>query len=81
MQTRAHRIEIARTGIPAAEESFRLNWDRIENAQGLPIEVLQSIQSLALVRRKYLNVVTDYSIAQFQLWWATGWFADPPSGA
>jgi outer membrane protein TolC len=81
MQTRAHRIEIARTGIPAAEESFRLNWDRIENAQGLPIEVLQSIQSLALVRREYLNAVTDYNIAQFQLWWATGWFADPPSGA
>lgn len=77
VQIREQRIEIARTGIPAAEESFRLNWERIKNAQGLPIEVLQSIQSLALVRREYLNAVTDYNVAQFQLWWATGWLADP----
>ncbi|HPM82147.1 MAG TPA: TolC family protein [Candidatus Anammoximicrobium sp.] len=79
VQIRAKRIEIARAGIPAAEESFRLNWERIKNAQGLPIEVLQSIQSLALVRREYLNAVTDYNVAQFQLWWATGWLADPAS--
>ncbi len=77
VQTRVQRIEIARAGIPAAEESFRLNWERIKSAQGLPIEVLQSIQSLALVRRQYLNAVSDYNVAQFQLWWATGWLADP----
>ena len=77
VQTRAGRIEIARAGIQAAEESYRLNQERIQNAQGLPIEVLQSIESLALLRREYLNAVTDYNIAQFQLWWATGWLADP----
>ena len=77
VQTRASRIDIARAGIQAAEESFRLNWDRIQNAQGLPIEVLQSIQSLALLRREYLNAVVDYNIAQFQLWWAAGWFSEP----
>ncbi len=77
VQTRASRIEVTRAGIQAAEESFRLNWDRIQNAQGLPIEVLQSIQSLALLRREYLNAVVDYNIAQFQLWWAAGWFCEP----
>ncbi len=77
VQARSGRIEIARTGIQAAEESFRLNRDRIQNAQGLPIEVLQSIQSLALLRREYLNAVVDYNIAQFQLWWAAGWFCEP----
>ncbi len=77
VQTRAGRIEIARAGIQAAEESLRLNRDRIQNAQGLPIEVLQSIQSLALLRREYLNAVVDYNIAQFQLWWAAGWFSEP----
>ena len=77
VQARAGRIEIARAGIQTAEESFRLNQERIQNAQGLPIEVLQSIQSLALLRREYLNAVADYNIAQFQLWWATGWLADP----
>ena len=79
VQTRSSRIEIVRAGIRAAEESFRLNWDRIQNARGLPIEVLQSIQSLALVRREYLNAVVDYNIAQFQLWWAVGWFSEPPA--
>ncbi len=77
VQTRSGRIDVVRAGIQAAEESFQLNWDRIQNAQGLPIEVLQSIQSLAVVRREYLNAVVDYNIAQFQLWWAAGWFCEP----
>lgn len=81
VQTRASRIEIARTGIQSAEASFHLNWERIQNAQGLPIEVLQSIQSLALMRREYLNAVVDYNIAQFQLWWATGWFSEPAASS
>lgn len=81
VQTRAGRIEIARSGIQAAEESFRLNSERIQNAQGLPIEVLQSIQSLAVLRREYLNAVVDYNIAQFQLWWAAGWFSEPLASA
>jgi len=77
IQSRASRIEIARAGIPTAEQSFRLNWDRIQNAQGLPIEVLQSIQSLAVLRREYLSATVDYNVAQLQLWWATGWFCEP----
>jgi outer membrane protein TolC len=77
VQTRSGRIEIVRAGIQAADESLRLNRDRIQNAQGLPIEVLQSIQSLALLRREYLNAVVDYNIAQFQLWWAAGRFCEP----
>jgi len=77
VQTRAGRIEVARSGILAAEDSFRLNSERIQHAQGLPIEVLQSIQSLAVLRREYLNAVVDYNIAQFQLWWAAGWFSEP----
>jgi outer membrane protein TolC len=77
VQTRSQRIDIARQGIASAEESFRLNCERIEQAQGLPIEVLQSIQSLATARREYLSAVVDFNIAQLELWWATGWFATP----
>ena len=40
-------------------------------------ELAESIQSLALVRREYLNPIVDHNIAQFQLWWATGWFSEP----
>lgn len=73
---RQKRIEVAKKGIAAAEKSYALNRERIENAQGLPIEVLQSIQSLATARRTYLNAIIDYNIAQFELCRATGWFTD-----
>jgi hypothetical protein len=43
----------------------------------LPIKVLQSIQFLAPVRREYRNAVVGHNIAQFQLWWAAGWFCEP----
>ncbi len=73
---RQQRIELARRGVAAAEKSYALNIQRIENAQGLPIEVLQAIQALATAQRAYLNAVVDYNIAQFELCRATGWFLD-----
>lgn len=77
VQTRAKRLDVIRAGLPSAEQSYALNRERIQNAQGLPIEVLQSIQSLATLRREYLNAIVDHNIAQFQLWWAMGWSSDP----
>ena len=71
---RERRVERARAAIQAAEKSYALNLQRIENVQGLPIEVLQAIQALATSRQTYLNAVIDYNIAQFQLCRAIGWF-------
>jgi outer membrane protein TolC len=71
---RQRRIAVAKQGIAAAERSFQLNENRIENAQGLPIESLQSVQALAAARLNYLNAVIDYNVAQFELCRATGWF-------
>jgi len=73
---RKKRIDVAKDGIQAAERSYSLNLQRIENAQGLPIEVLQAIQALAIARRSYLNAVVDYNIAQFELCRAIGWFQE-----
>lgn len=73
---RQQRIELARRGVAAAKKSYALNAQRIENAQGLPIEVLQAIQALATAQRAYLNAVVDYNVAQFELCRATGWFLD-----
>lgn len=73
---RQKRIETAKKGIVAAEQSYSLNQQRIENAQGLPIEVLQAIQALATARRNYLAAVVDYNIAQFELCRAIGWFTE-----
>ena len=63
------RVESARIRLTRSQ--------RIANAQGLPIEVLQSIQAPANAHRAYPNAVLDDNIAQFELSRATGWFVDP----
>ena len=47
----------------------------IEDGKGLPIEVLQSVQALAVARREYLRTLIDYNVAQFTLYRALGWSA------
>lgn len=76
-QERGRRITAAEGAVSAATRSYQLNLQRIENAQGLPIETLQSIQALAVARTTYLDAVIDYNIAQFELCRATGWFTEP----
>ena len=71
--SRARQIQIIEEAIITAEESFKKNWDRIQNGQGLPIEVLQSIQALATAQKEYVKVVADYNVAQFTLQRALGW--------
>jgi len=70
---RKRQIEVAQEGITAAQQSYQRNLERIRNAQGLPIEVLQSIQALDAARREYLRAVIDYNTAQFRLQRALGW--------
>jgi outer membrane protein TolC len=74
-QVRARRrmITVAEEGIKSSQQSYDRNLERIRNAQGLPIEVLQSIQALDAARRDYLRSVTDYNQAQFRLQRALGW--------
>jgi outer membrane protein TolC len=70
---RQRQIAVAEQGIAAAQHSYERNLERIRNAQGLPIEVLQSIQALDAARREYLRAVVDYNTAQFRLHRALGW--------
>jgi outer membrane protein TolC len=69
---RRKQIENARRGVVVALESFKRNLDRIRGGQGLPIEVLQSIQALAQARREYARRVADFDVAQFALQRAVG---------
>jgi outer membrane protein TolC len=73
VQERKDQISTAKLGIEAAAESQQQNLDRIEQAKGLPIEVLQAIQALAQARREYLRTIVDYNVAQFTLYRAVGW--------
>lgn len=70
--SRRKQIAIAESAVERAMNSFRLNRTRIFEKQGLPIEVLQAIQSLAATRREYLGSVIDYNQAQYRLYTALG---------
>ena len=76
VQSRSMQIETAREAVSAAQDSFRRNWERIQNGQGLPIEVLQSIQALTNAQKEYTRAVADYNVAQFTLQRSLGWPID-----
>lgn len=73
---RKRQIPVAEEGVQAATASLRRNLERIRERQGLPLEVLQSIQALDLAQREYLRTLVEYNQAQFRLQWALGWI-DP----
>lgn len=76
VQSRAQQIETSKEAVSAAQDSFRRNWERIENGQGLPIEVLQSVQALTSAQKEYVRSIADYNVAQFTLHRSLGWPVD-----
>src|SRR5207302_2710674 len=64
VQARKGQISTAQEGVQAALASHARNLERIKNVQGLPIEVLQSIQALTQARREYLRALIAYNEAQ-----------------
>ncbi len=73
VNARKDRIEVARSGVESATNSYERNLVRIREAQGLPIEMLQSLQALDEARHEYLRTLVDYNEAQFRLQRALGW--------
>jgi outer membrane protein TolC len=70
---RQRQIEITRDAIAHARDSYRRNLERIRDGQGLPLEVLQSVQALETAERTYLQAIIGYNRAQLRLQWALGW--------
>lgn len=79
VQFRRQQIAITEKAIQSAQDSYQRNLARIRDGQGLPLEVLQSLQALETARRAYLRAVIDHNQAQFQLQWALGWPVSAPS--
>ena len=73
VQNRREQVRITQRAIGSAEDSYRRNLERIRDGQGLPLEVLQSVQALEETRRAYLNAVIDHNESQFRLQWALGY--------
>jgi len=70
---RSNRIAITEQAVKSAQDSYERNLSRIRDAQGLPLEVLQSVRALEDARRAYLTAMIEYNEAQFRLQWALGW--------
>jgi outer membrane protein TolC len=75
--SRREQIAIAEGGVQEAAQSFERNLQRIREGQGLPIEVLQSMQAQDQARRELLRTITDYNTAQLRLQRALGWPVGP----
>jgi len=73
VESRRRQMALAQSGIRAAQDSYRRNAQRIQDALGLPIEALQSIQALDNAQRQYTQTVADFNRAQFRLHRALGW--------
>jgi outer membrane protein TolC len=69
---RLREMEAARRRVAAATEGSRLDLIRTRNLEGRPIEVLNSLTTLAAARQELIQAVTGYNLAQFQLFVALG---------
>lgn len=73
VEHRRLQIAAAQQALTAAQRSYERNVERIRNAQGLPIEVLQSIQGLNTLSGSTFRVIADFNGASFHLHRALGW--------
>lgn len=73
VESAAKQIAQAEASVKSANDSMTRNFNRIRNGQGLPLEVLQSIQALDAAKRERLGARANYNRAQFRLHRAIGW--------
>jgi outer membrane protein TolC len=71
-QAAARQIGLAQTALADAVEGFRLESERIKQAQGRPIVILDSFQQLLDARLELVRAVIAFDIAQFRLFVAVG---------
>lgn len=77
-QVRFAQVGTAERAVRTGIDSFDEDMLRIRNNQGLPIEVLDSLRLLGRARFEYLEAITEYNNAQFELYVALG---QPPANA
>ena len=72
VRSQKRQLDLASRAVEHALRSFTLNRARVSENLGLPIEVLQSLQSLSLARNLYVDAVVDYNESQYRLYVALG---------
>lgn len=73
IEHRRQQVDITRSAISTARKSYERNLERIRDGQGLPIEVLHSVQALEMAERAYLRAVIGFNQSQLRLMWSMGW--------
>jgi outer membrane protein TolC len=66
------RVGIARQRLASAEAGFREDLRRIRGGQGLPIEILNSVERLGQARVALIRSLLEYNRGQFELFVALG---------
>jgi outer membrane protein TolC len=66
------QIRTCELAITSGMKAFEEDMERIRAAEGLPLEVIDSLRLLARAREKYLHAILDYNQAQFQLYVSLG---------
>lgn len=67
------RLPISNHATTHAKKAYELTNARLLEAQGLPIEALDSIRLLAEARQAHVDAIIDYNIAQHRLFAAIGY--------
>lgn len=75
-QTLASQLDLRQRAVMTSNHGYDADVRRAQAAEGLPIEVLDSLRLLASARADYLNVVTEYNLAHYALYVAIG---QPPA--
>ncbi len=70
------QIDVSQRAVRAGESAYKEDTIRVRGGVGLPIELLESFRLLADSRVQYLNAITDYNAAEFELYVALG---QPPA--
>jgi outer membrane protein TolC len=68
----ALQVKAAETAVKTAEEGYALERERIRQAQGRPIEALDSLRQLIESHQELVRAVIAYDAAQFRLFVALG---------
>lgn len=66
------RLDTSARASVHARKAYELTTQRLEQLQGLPIEALSSIQTMAEARQAEVDAILDYNVAQHRLLAAMG---------
>jgi outer membrane protein TolC len=72
MHAQRKQLNLAETNVELSRESHRKNDARIRGLEGLPLEAMNALQTLASSREDYITAVTEYNRAQVRLLHAIG---------